>query len=257
MLEYELIDVLTDDGERGLAVLRAYLDESGTHDGAPLVVVGGFVADGLTWKSLTKEWRKKLHDTGMSVFHANDPECDYLREPFAKAILSRNLTGVAYSISREVYKQYASGKLQSQIGDAYAACAFVCAKEIGKLAKERNVGPVYIFYEAGRPNIDFIISILNAIVVEYPEWGICGAASAIKKTVIQLQTADFLSHIIGTNDSQWIEYFTGAFEHGRLDIQGLEEASHIVQRLLAKRRALRNRAKRELRRALEDNQTRK
>ena len=44
---------------------NAYFDESGTHDGAPVIVVGGFVATYDRWARIELEWREILASRGI------------------------------------------------------------------------------------------------------------------------------------------------------------------------------------------------
>ncbi len=55
-----------------MAVIRAFLDESGMHGDAPVVTVAGYFGYPKTWRSFTTEWNKTLRPTGIKVFHATD-----------------------------------------------------------------------------------------------------------------------------------------------------------------------------------------
>jgi hypothetical protein len=54
-------------------MILAYLDESGTHDQAKIVVMAGFLASYGTWRKFEKRWQRVLNpDGGKRVFHATD-----------------------------------------------------------------------------------------------------------------------------------------------------------------------------------------
>ncbi len=53
-----------------VAVLKVYMDESGTHEGSPVVTVAALVALAQTWRDWTKQWN--IHKRPIGVFHAND-----------------------------------------------------------------------------------------------------------------------------------------------------------------------------------------
>ena len=61
-------------GHRYLAVLIAYLDDSGTQDDGPVFAVGGWVASASQWFILELEWRKILASEGVTRFRASELE---------------------------------------------------------------------------------------------------------------------------------------------------------------------------------------
>ncbi len=243
----ELIDFLSECG-RGLAMLRAYFDESGTHTGAPLVVVAGWLGDKKTWKSFIKEWGAYLKAVGAESFHAKSPRCESLKEPLAEAILKRNLLGVACTVNPLDFQQNVSDGFKNDLGNAYSACAYLCAALISKLVRENSHDYVALIYEAGQPNADFICETITAQIAE-PEDHRFSSIHFINKKhpgAIPLQTADFLSHVISTNEKKWIELFTGA---GKLvppvtmPPEKLRETSRKIERLIAQHRGLRRAAR--------------
>ena len=60
-------------------MFTAYYDESGTHKGSPITVLGGFFAPALEWADFDREWRKVLvkHDLrfvrAKQLFHRQGP----------------------------------------------------------------------------------------------------------------------------------------------------------------------------------------
>lgn len=56
------------------AMIDAYLDESGIHDGAAICVIAGFFGGSSGWKTLEKGWEPilKRHHVSLEDFHAKD-----------------------------------------------------------------------------------------------------------------------------------------------------------------------------------------
>ncbi len=52
--------------------LIAYFDESGTHDGSPIVAVGGYISTVKHWDEFQREWTQFLSKNSISKFHATD-----------------------------------------------------------------------------------------------------------------------------------------------------------------------------------------
>lgn len=55
-----------------LVMLKAYLDESGTHEGASALSLAGFVAGARQWVQLDRSWRAELRREGLEEFHATE-----------------------------------------------------------------------------------------------------------------------------------------------------------------------------------------
>jgi Protein of unknown function (DUF3800) len=49
-----------------------YLDESGTHDDSPIMLMGGFLANTEQWESFNNEWQSLLKSFGIQSCHAVD-----------------------------------------------------------------------------------------------------------------------------------------------------------------------------------------
>src|SRR5208337_2242557 len=67
----ELADTLSPDWcrHKGLALLRAYFDESGVHAGSPATIIAGFIGSRAQWRSAAKKWKPIVGDL---VFHYKD-----------------------------------------------------------------------------------------------------------------------------------------------------------------------------------------
>jgi hypothetical protein len=88
-------------------MIRAYLDDSGTHRGSQCVVVAGWMGTAKTWRSFSREWNNYLKQSGISVFRASNFSCRQLKAPLADAICKRDLWGVAWKVNPLDYKKSA------------------------------------------------------------------------------------------------------------------------------------------------------
>ncbi len=72
------------------AMIDAYLDESGIHDGAAICVIGGFFGGSKQWGQLEKEWPKVLARYGVQLheFHAKDMLKAQRHQPMLKDLTS-------------------------------------------------------------------------------------------------------------------------------------------------------------------------
>src|SRR5260221_7747840 len=55
--------------ESNRMIWTAYLDESGTHDDSPIMLMGGFLGNTEQWERFNDEWRFLLKNSLRSVFH--------------------------------------------------------------------------------------------------------------------------------------------------------------------------------------------
>jgi hypothetical protein len=59
-------------GDKYLACLAAYFDDSGSHSDSPITAMGGIVASADEWNKFTSEWHERLEADGIAVFHMAD-----------------------------------------------------------------------------------------------------------------------------------------------------------------------------------------
>jgi len=62
-----------------VAVIKVYMDESGTHDGSPVVTVAAYYAKPKVWRDFTKDWNTRKRP--IKIFHAVD--CQNLENEFS------------------------------------------------------------------------------------------------------------------------------------------------------------------------------
>jgi len=126
---------------RTIAVLEAYFDESGSHDGSRVFSMGGLVArlDQMKW--LADAWRDMLHRNGISEFHSADLESrrgiyDGIGAEEQKRIFQDAInvigtyarTAIAGLVVIDDYEQAIPGwaKKTAAFGDKYNFCFQMC-----------------------------------------------------------------------------------------------------------------------------------
>ncbi len=75
---YDLSRAILADHDGYVAVLKVYMDESGIHDGSPVLTVGAYVARPHVWRDWTRLW--SVRKRPVRVFHSTD--CANLRGEF-------------------------------------------------------------------------------------------------------------------------------------------------------------------------------
>lgn len=225
-------------------MFQAFFDESGTHTGAPVLCVAGYAGSQAEWLLFTDEWRERLNQFNISCFHAKEPNCNILRPYLAKAILNRELVGFICSVDPATYKAYASAQVKSSMGNAYAACVFMCAWWMRQWADENSLGSLSIVYEAGQPNANFIQRAFNAMMAESGDFGVSAFAMAKKEEFIPLQATDFLSHVYSTKDVIWSKQLAakGNIIKAAITQEQLKDVSDKAQRAISEQRNKRRRA---------------
>lgn len=235
---YALLRMLTGDGRRCVAVIEAYVDESGTHSGSPILSVAAYAGRHEQWTEFLSEW-------GEQDFHAKENQYDKLKPRLFDVIDLCKLEGIAAWVRPEEFNQHAAPELRSNLGNAYAVCAFSCAIGVCKWARENSIGPVSFVVEKGQPNAEYVERVLKALMDDQ-HYGIASVASVGKREFVQLVTADFLAHSRGTSNA-WYDrlYKTGRVAEAHLTPELLEKSSTEVKVIIGRHQRERSRLKRE------------
>jgi hypothetical protein len=116
-------------------VLKAYMDESGTHDGAAVLAVSAYVAKGSEWQNWTKKWNAAKYP--IKIFHANQCQAlkgefegwdvgrrDALVENLLRVIPSHLMIGIVVAIQMDDFTAALKGRpdLLEVFGNPYQAC---------------------------------------------------------------------------------------------------------------------------------------
>jgi hypothetical protein len=120
-----------------VAVIAAYMDESGIHATAPVSVVAGYVGTAEQWVSLVDSWQKVLHLPEFSVTEFHATECWAQRGEFLgwslnkrqslvrelmSVILNHQIYGFAQAINANAYRKYFVPICDKKIENPYFLC---------------------------------------------------------------------------------------------------------------------------------------
>lgn len=129
---------------KGIGVLTAYFDDSGTHVGSPVVSTGGLYGNDYQWEALETAWKALLTDPGdgwprLRRFHMYD--CvhghgeffghsqgarDHLIYKFRQLILDSELHGYSMAVSGPDYARLVTGVQLEAWGDAERFTVIQC-----------------------------------------------------------------------------------------------------------------------------------
>ena len=116
-------------------MLKVFMDESGIHDGAPVVAVGAYVSRPRHWRAWIKDWNKAKRP--IKVFHATDCanfQGEFVgwdkarRDAYVANLLpvlpAHELAGIVIGIDVHVFQQEITKRpeLKRMFGEPYGAC---------------------------------------------------------------------------------------------------------------------------------------
>jgi hypothetical protein len=136
-----------------MALFRAYFDDSGTHAGSPVVVLGGLIGLDTQWEPLSLKWRTKLAvplpgKLRLGKFHlsacmaATDEFRDYkpvereaLAGEFRDLIIEAGLGSTASAVDRVAWDELVVGPVRQMLGSALQPCFLHCIDRAMEYAK--------------------------------------------------------------------------------------------------------------------------
>ncbi|MPY74311.1 MAG: DUF3800 domain-containing protein [Alphaproteobacteria bacterium] len=149
---------------KALALLRAYFDETGIHDGALVTAIGGFVATQDAWSELETEWVKLIDEfasRGVRQFHMTDflaqkGEFERMDGPLRNYMLTRISELLASADVRGIFSAVVCDDWVSTVRDAeflsqFPKPFFLCFEDVtrqlwewsGKYAGGEPVAPMF------------------------------------------------------------------------------------------------------------------
>lgn len=200
------------EGDELVAVLSAFVDESGTGD-EPKVVLAAIVSDVNGWLNFNAEWQAGLDADGLEYAHYTDmrqgrgryegwsikKKDGVSRRNFA-TIKQNCLFGFTVSLDKELYKSSYLKKCQAERMGADSAYA-LCAREVFGYAIHlarthfQIAAPMNFIFESGHRNSTNAAAVFNdlkAHSVEKDSFGFFSLED--KKKLKPLQGADHLAH---------------------------------------------------------------
>ncbi len=202
-------------GQRGrVVVLKVYLDESGIHDGSPVVTVGAYMARPRQWQAFVRRWRAAIRP--IKVYHS--AEAASLHGEFegwtseqvgalcarALPIIPDNvLVGVGIGIHLHHFDDALRPHpdLREAFGTPYTACLhWVMATLLQAKAEQQSAERIAFFYEEN----DFAAEALATYHHLKENWNPLGAqmsfSFASKEEYPPLQAADVLAYEANKKD---------------------------------------------------------
>ena len=196
-------------------VLRAYFDESGTHDDATVTGVAGCVADGNAWAELENKWAALLarirDETGKKIAEFHAFKCDAGNEEWfgidrsirdAYAIGFTNLLArrdvfhsFAISVSVEGWNSLVTPEFKAKFISPYHLCAEQCFGQSLHLSKKvYSDAPIEIIYAAHEEYSSTLHSALAIYLNSQFGKSVKSIAFSRPNECIPLQTADLVSY---------------------------------------------------------------
>jgi hypothetical protein len=203
-----LIEILAP-GERDIvAVLECYFDESGSHDGSPVLCVAGFLYEKERCKDLDLAWKDALDRFRLPYFHMVD--CAHGSPPFKELsreeriavetqmiglIRSHATFGVAVALVESEYNELFPPP--SPLKDAYSySCWLALSGIYGWIMRNQFDGKIAYFFEAGH-KYQSEANALMAHIFNEPnlrqEYRYAGHSFIAKEQARPIQTADILA----------------------------------------------------------------
>lgn len=203
-----------------MAILEAYFDESGSHDGSPVLCVAGYLFEKDRCRLLDLAWKDALDRFGLPYFHMVD--CAHGIEPFDKLskdervavetemiqlIRSHALFGMGVAVveseNNEIFPPSArialpSDELTTPLpGSAYSYCCWTALSAIYGWIMGRNFdGEIAYFFEAGHKHDGEADAIMRRIFKApnlRSEYRYASHSFVQKEKVRPIQTADILA----------------------------------------------------------------
>ena len=130
-----------------VAVIRSFMDESGIHDGSPVVTVGTYFGRPSQWKAFTKEWNHRKRP--INVFHAADcanlegefegwtePDRDKFVANLLPALAMFDTAGLVVGIHLKALESALENRpdLKEIFGEPYTCCFHWAVQEIANFA---------------------------------------------------------------------------------------------------------------------------
>jgi hypothetical protein len=210
-------------------MLIAYFDDSGTHDGAPVVLMGGLIGTEDEWKSFEPEWRARLQEPlpgkgALKRFHMTDCEAgtgeftgwnraerDAVIKEFRDIILKHDLGGYACAVPRKEWDDLIKWPLRAIVGDAERFCITNCVVQSIRDAESHkegaNLGLVFDSRPTpGRNKMNgFIVEIFQIDQLLHSEKvAIDGPSFVSSERVLPLQAADMVAWEFYQHAQNWL-----------------------------------------------------
>ncbi|WP_162559751.1 DUF3800 domain-containing protein [Methylobacterium radiodurans] len=145
-------------------MFEAYFDETGSHDGAAVLSVAGFIFESHKASEMRTRWQKVLDENKMPYLHMSefaagggpyrhlgkDKRIEIQRELHA-ILHDAAMCGIVISVSKEAFNR--SGLSDSALPNPYALCCYLCLLAVVETLGERKLeANLTYFFEEGHRN---------------------------------------------------------------------------------------------------------
>ena len=132
-------------GKRLLVIFKsynAYVDESGTHDGSPVVALAGYLSTYQGWNDFEDQWNRIMRRFRVNDFHMTDFETHHaefednnywtpdirtrLMERVTALCQQKTTLGIGCAVIREQYDRLLSPKIRHDFRHPYYFCLYAC-----------------------------------------------------------------------------------------------------------------------------------
>lgn len=191
-----------------VGMLWAYLDESGTHQGSPVVVVGCYVSTAEQWTRFDTEWATLLKERNLPFFHMTDfvarqgPYTGWSeaeRERFIRVAITTIVLRTQYRLAVGLpLEELARTEHFQHLGHPYTLGVIECVKYVGQWMRRYHPSE-YVSYviETGTGHGDEVTRCLNYMrsQPDLRDLHRLGPHTfAEKRSVRQLQASDVLAY---------------------------------------------------------------
>jgi hypothetical protein len=157
-----LDDVLSEPDGNGLAVLKATMDESGTHKRSAVVCAAVIVGTKSQWKRLAKDWAPIVKQANYrNGYHAKD--CARINPELASIVARRLKFGYAARVTKADYESITEPRFKSKYGSALSFVIQKCMIEASLWCAEMNVEGLAYAIESGNTSQKFIDQVMRGI----------------------------------------------------------------------------------------------
>lgn len=208
-------------GSKGLvAVIRAYFDDSGTHDGAPVVVMAGFVGADDQWDAFDCQWKALLAREGISRLHMTDLSAgagefqgwesgrrDAVVHDFRQVIIDAGIAGIGHSVSRPDWDRHVTGHARALLGPAEQHLASFCIHDSVDYAKSKHPGePLAVIFDSGMAAWDDMMNAarIHLFAGSQDSSPLVSVTPAVNVAFTPLQAADMLAWETYKYAQEWI-----------------------------------------------------
>lgn len=238
-----------------LIVLRAYFDDSGTHDGSEVVLMAGVYAPTEDWIGFEHDWRLTLADPlgdgskpPLKRFHMYDcehgqgeftsysrPESDVAIHAFRQVILDHKLRGYAAAVPRRLWDEMVTGDVRTVLGDAERYCVMCSILESVDRAKELDLDKNVLIVFDNRPHRTAMHEIVLRVCQSANDWAgegvtIFGPNFLPSDQILPLQAADIVAWEYYRHASQIVQ--NGQLDHVRPHFARLIETDRFELRIV-------------------------